>query len=75
MPKQKTRKSVLKRFKITKKGKILRRRNFSRHLREKKSGNKKRQQRRQVEVKGYYGKKLRKALGIRKASLNTGKDK
>ncbi len=65
MPKQKTRKSATKRFKITKTGKILRRQNFSGHLRVKKSKSKKRNQKRLVEVKGFYAKKLRKALGIR----------
>jgi len=64
MPKVKTKKSVIKRFKITKKGKILRRRNFIRHLRVKKSKAKRRSQKRPVEVKGYFAKKLRKALGV-----------
>jgi len=64
MPKMKIRKSVTKRFKITKAGKIMHRRNFSRHLRVKKSKAKKRSQKRQVEVKGYYAKKLRKYLGL-----------
>lgn len=66
MPKLKIRKSITKRFKITKRGKILRRQNFSRHLRVKKSKSKRRQQKRSVEVKGFYAKKLRKALGIRR---------
>ncbi len=66
MPKQKTRKSAQKRFKVTSTGKILRRRSFSGHLRVKKSSKAKRQQRRQVEVGATYAKKLRKALGLRK---------
>jgi large subunit ribosomal protein L35 len=37
MPKQKTRKSALKRFKFTKTGKVLRRSSFARHLRRNKS--------------------------------------
>lgn len=64
MPKQKTKKSVTKRFKVTKTGKIMRRQNFSGHLRVKKSKSKKRAQKRSVEVKGYYAKKLRKFLGV-----------
>ncbi len=64
MPKQKTRKSITKRFKVTKNGKILRRQNFSRHLRSKKSKAKKRTQKRPVEMTGYYARKLRKFLGI-----------
>lgn len=70
MPKQKIRKSVTKRFKITKNGKIMRRHNFVRHLRAKKSKAKRRSQKRSVEVKGYYAKKLRKFLGI---SIKNGK--
>ena len=64
MPKQKTRKSVIKRFKITKNGKIMRRHNFSRHLRATKSKSKKRAQKRPAQVTGFYANKLRKALGI-----------
>jgi len=37
MPKQKTRKSALKRFKFTPTGKVLRRSSFGRHLRRNKS--------------------------------------
>lgn len=64
MPKMKTKKSATKRFKITKNGKIMRRQNFSRHLRVRKSKSKRRGQKNLVEVTGYYGKKLRKALGL-----------
>jgi large subunit ribosomal protein L35 len=66
MAKQKTRKSVVKRFKITKGGKILRGRAFTSHLRVKRSSKKKRAQGRLVEVKGFYAKKLRKAMGLGK---------
>ncbi len=65
MPKVKSRGSITKRFKITKRGKILRRQSFSSHLREKKSKNKKRQQKRLVEVKGHFARKLRKVLGVK----------
>jgi large subunit ribosomal protein L35 len=64
MPKVKTRKSITKRFKVTKTGKIMRGRSFTSHLRAKKSSKKKRAMRRPVEVKGYYGRKLRKAMGL-----------
>jgi len=67
MPKQKTRKSATKRFKITKTGKILRQRSFSSHLKAKKSRKKIRNLKRPVEVQGFYGKKLRKALGVRRS--------
>lgn len=65
--KQKTRKSATKRFKITKNGKILRGHSFSSHLNVKRSSKKRRAQRRPAEVTGFYAKKLKKALGIRKS--------
>ncbi len=37
MPKQKTRKTLYKRFKVTKSGKIIRRRQYARHKRIKKN--------------------------------------
>ncbi len=64
MPKLKTKKLITKRLKITKNGKILRGRSFTSHLREKKSGNKKRSMKRTVELTGYQAKKIRKYLGI-----------
>ena len=66
MPKMKTRKSATRRFKITKTGKILRRRGFRSHLNVKRSGQKRREQNRPVEVTGFYAKKLKKALGLKK---------
>jgi len=66
MPKQKTKKSAAKRFKITARGKLLRRRSFTGHLNTKKSKKKKRRLKRPVEVKGKYAKKLKKILGVRK---------
>lgn len=64
--KQKTRKSATKRFKVTGSGKLMRRRGFSRHLRVKRSASKKRGQKRAVEVTGFYEKKLRKRMGLKK---------
>jgi len=43
----------------------MRRHNFSRHLRVKKSKASKRKAKRPVELTGYYAKKLKKFLGIR----------
>lgn len=63
MNKVKTRKSVSKRFRITKTGKVMRRRAFTSHLNEKRSSKKRRRQSRPVEVTGFYAKKLKKALG------------
>lgn len=65
--KAKSRKSALKRFKVTKGGKILRRRAFTSHLNVKRSSKKRRAQKRAVVVTGFYKKKLVKALGLKKA--------
>ncbi len=63
MPKQKTRKSITKRFRITKSGKVLRRQGFRRHLNVKKSSKKKRRLKRVVETKKTYARKIRKVMG------------
>ena len=63
MPKQKTRKSVVKRFRVTKTGKVMRRRSFARHLNEKKSSSRKRALKRTVQTKKAYAKRIKKALG------------
>ena len=62
MPKQKTRKSVAKRFKVTKTGKVLRRGSAIRHLRTKKSKRRIRRQKVAQEVTGRWAKKLKKVL-------------
>lgn len=56
MPKQKTRKSISKRFRLTKTGKVLRRGSAVRHLRANKS---KRRVRRQKVLKTVIGKKAK----------------
>jgi len=66
MSKQKTRKSITRRFRITKKGKVLRRQGFRRHLNVKKSSRKKRKLKRVIEMKPTYAKKIKKAVGYRK---------
>ncbi len=63
MPKQKTRKSITRRFRVTKKGKVLRRQAFARHLKSNKSQKRLRNLRRTKEVTGFYAKKIRKILG------------
>ncbi|MCH7604633.1 50S ribosomal protein L35 [Patescibacteria group bacterium] len=62
MPKLKTRKAVLKRFKVTRTGKILRRAAGQDHYRMKKSGNKKRKLRKWIELPKSNAKKIRKLL-------------
>ena len=65
MPKAKSRKSILNRVKITKRGKLLRRQSFRRHLKSSKSAKRLKNLRKVKQFKGYYAKKLRKALGVR----------
>lgn len=62
--KHRTRKAVKKRFKITGTGKVLRRRQNSRHLRTNKSKKAIRRYRKPVEVTGEYAKKIKQMLGI-----------
>jgi large subunit ribosomal protein L35 len=64
MPKQKTRKSISRRFRITKTGKVLRRQGFRRHLNVKKSAKKKRALNRVVHVKKTMAKKIKKRMGV-----------
>jgi large subunit ribosomal protein L35 len=63
MPKQKTKKILTKRLRITKKGKVLRRQGFRRHLNVKKSSKKKRGLKRVISMGKTYSKKVKKALG------------
>jgi len=62
MAKAKTRKSILKRFKITKTGKVLRRQTGLDHYRAKKSSRKIRKKRKWVEVSKPEAKKIKKLL-------------
>lgn len=64
--KQKTKKILLKRFRITKKGKVLRKQGFKRHLNAKKSASRKRALGRVVELNPIFAKKVKKALGVKK---------
>ena len=60
--KKKTRKSILKRFKITKNGKLLRRLTGTDHYRAKKSGKKVRAGRKWITVSESETKKIKKLL-------------
>gem|GEM_PF-501621 len=66
MTKHKTRKSLTKRFKITKNGKILRKQAFRRHLNAKKTKKRLTNLKKSVRVGGFYAKKLKKAMSIKK---------
>jgi len=61
--KQKTRKSVAKRFKVTKTGKILHRRQGGRHLKIHKTKRRLRRLKQMSEVKGTFKRKIKKMLG------------
>jgi len=61
--KQKIRKSIKRRFKITKTGKVLRRGSHHRHLRRKKKKGQIRAQKVPKQVKGAWEKKIKKLLG------------
>ena len=65
MPKMKTRKSITKRFRVTKTGKVMRRQAFRRHLNAKKSAKRKRRLARNVTVSGSFAKRLKKRLGVK----------
>lgn len=60
----KTRKSVLKRFKITRTGKILRRAIGQDHYLAKKSGKKRRQKRKWVKLSKPEAKKIKKLISV-----------
>ncbi len=61
--KNKTRKSLINRFRVTKKGKVLRGHAFARHLKSGKSKKRLRNLSGVTLVKGVYAKKIRKAMG------------
>ncbi len=61
--KQKTKKSVARRFKVTKNGKVLRKQSFRGHLNAKKSSKRKRRLKGKVQTDAAHAKKIRKVLG------------
>lgn len=65
MGKVKVRKSLLKRLKITKNGKVLRRQSFRRHMKAAKSSKQLRSLKRGKSVTGYLAKKVLKVVGKR----------
>ena len=62
MPKQKTKKAVAKRMKVTKNGKVLRHRMGARHLLSSKSSARRRALRRATVVPGKFSENMRKLL-------------
>lgn len=63
MGKQKTRKIAVKRFKITKGGKIKRKHSATTHLGRKNSADSKNRKKKEVQVNGKFKKKLRSFIG------------
>lgn len=63
MPKQKTHRGAAKRFKITGRGKILRRQSYRSHLLEKKSSRRTRRLGREKQVTGAQKKQVERLLG------------
>lgn len=61
--KQKTKKILTKRFKVTRNGKVMRRQAFTGHLNEKRSRKKKMNSARPKQMKGHLARKIRKSLG------------
>lgn len=62
MPKIKTKKVVAKRFKITKRGKVIRGRQMGRHLKIKKSKARIRRQKEPAKIKGRFAKSVKRFL-------------
>jgi len=62
MPKQKTHKASLKRFRLTKNGKVVPRRAGKSHLMSRKSGNRRRALRRKATLKAVDAKRYRRAM-------------
>jgi len=62
MPKQKTKKAVVKRMKLTKSGKVKRHQSFTSHLLTRRTSKRKRHLRSAVIVEGVFGKKMARLL-------------
>jgi len=65
MGKQRTHKSAVKRFKVTKSGKLLHRSHYIRHLKSKKSKRRQRSLNQMKQVFGKYKSKISKMLAIK----------
>jgi large subunit ribosomal protein L35 len=65
MPKVKTNKSIVKRFKITKTGKVLRGQSFTSHLKVRKSAKHKMRLSGTIATKDSFAKRIIKATGVR----------
>lgn len=61
--KKKIKKSVSKRFKVTKTGKVMHERQFNSHLKLHKSSRRLRRQKEPAQLEGLFGKKIKQMLG------------
>lgn len=61
--KMKIKKSIRKRFKVTKRGKVMRGRQYGGHLKITKSKSQKRKYKRKAVLKGKFARKIKKLLG------------
>ncbi len=64
MPKQKTKKALTKRFRVTKHGKVMRLQSFAGHLNAKKSSKRLRRLKKSIPTGKVYAKKIKRALGV-----------
>ncbi len=64
MPKQKTKKAVAKRMKLTRHGKVKRRQSFTSHLMVRRDRKRKRQLRRALILEGGMGRNMARCLGL-----------
>ena len=64
MPKMKTHRGAAKRFKLTSRGKLMRRKAFKNHILEKKSPQRKRRLGREAEVTGGDRDRMKRLLGL-----------
>ncbi len=65
MGKQRTRKSALKRFRVSKKGKVMHRSHYARHLKASKSKRQLRSLRQTKQLSGRVATKVKKMLGLK----------
>jgi large subunit ribosomal protein L35 len=63
MPKQKTKKILIKRFRVTKNGKVMRGQSFRRHLNAKKTASRKRRLGKVIITKKVMSDRIKKILG------------
>lgn len=74
MPKQKTKKSLKKRFKITRTGKVLRGKSFTGHLKASKTKRRRNRLKRKAQLRDPFARKVKKYMGATKPKKKGDKD-